>query len=177
MFDRHCEIYWERADYLPVEAVISYWCNNNCHCQEAKTHALLGALERGEVKFRRADGKNFIDPIHQLHHRGLILVERESFITWAKGISSEAELRNLQRDMAISPRSETTYLNILGSLLNLITTTSPGGQKYSIFESQSAIIESILANFPNTPGLSKRTLEDKFGAANKAFKENVNRPQ
>jgi hypothetical protein len=44
---------------------------------------------------------------------------------------------------------------------------SPGGQRYSSFTTQTAIIEKILAHHPNKPGISQRTIEDKFAAANR----------
>ncbi len=64
-------------------------------------------------------------------------------------------------------RSETTYLNIIGSMLRLMLAESPGGQPHSIFESQSAIISSLLAHNEGRPGISQRTLEEKFAAANR----------
>lgn len=68
-------------------------------------------------------------------------------------------------------RSETTYLNIIGGLLNLMLGTSHGGQKQSVFENQGAIISAMLAHFEGMPGISVRTLEGKFSEANKSFKK------
>lgn len=68
------------------------------------------------------------------------------------------------------PRSEATYLNIIGGLLTLMLSDSPSGKPQSVFESQASIISALLANFPNTPGISARTLEEKFASANQSIK-------
>lgn len=64
-----------------------------------------------------------------------------------------------------SERSETTYLNIIGGLLELLLGESPSGKPYSSFETQDAIIEAMLAYNEDKQGISKRTLQEKFAAA------------
>lgn len=75
-------------------------------------------------------------------------------------------------DKAYQPgeRAETTYLNIIGALLDLMLGKSPAGQKQSIYDSQSAIISALLAYHEGKPGIAARTLEDKFAAANRNLK-------
>lgn len=165
IFDKNCEAYWELSDYVPVDDLVKYWCNDDSRCQEAKKHALIGALDREEVHYRRRDGKTFKDPAHELYAQGLILVSRESFLTWAESISEKVEKRNLQDNMPIGARSETTYLNIIGAMVDLMLNQSPGGQAYSVFHSQSEIIEKLVLHHENLQGLSRRTLETKFAAA------------
>ncbi|MGF6757476.1 hypothetical protein [Paraburkholderia sp. GAS42] len=86
-----------------------------------------------------------------------------------------AALREFEQSLQGEPaanlgrREESTYLNIIGGLLHLLLGESPGsGKKYSAFASQDAVIEGLLAHFPATPGISKRTLESKFAAANRS---------
>lgn len=64
-----------------------------------------------------------------------------------------------------SLRSETTYLNIIGGLLDLMLSNSPSGKPQSVFSNQSAIISVLVAHHPNKPGISQRTLEEKFSEA------------
>lgn len=64
-----------------------------------------------------------------------------------------------------SERSETTYLNIIGGLLELLLGKSSSGKPYSSFETQDAIIEAMLAYNEDKQGISKRTLQEKFAAA------------
>lgn len=62
----------------------------------------------------------------------------------------------------LSPRAESTYLNIIGAMLELVLGKTPAGKPQSVFESQAAVIEALIVRNPNAPGISKTTLEDKF---------------
>jgi Fe-S cluster biosynthesis and repair protein YggX len=73
----------------------------------------------------------------------------------------------------LDTRSETTYLNVVGSLLSLILGKTPGGQKHSIFENQASVISNLLAYHENLPGISARTLESKFAEANRSIKKQL----
>jgi len=66
-------------------------------------------------------------------------------------------------------RAESTYLNIIGAMLELILSKSPGGQPYSTFVSQAAIISALLAHYEGKPGIAARTLEEKFAAAKRSL--------
>ncbi|MDR5611751.1 MAG: protein kinase [Arsenophonus sp.] len=70
----------------------------------------------------------------------------------------------------ISSRSETTYLNIIGGLLDIMLGTSPSGKPLSIYDNQSSIIAALLAYHEGKPGISARTLESKFAEAKKNIK-------
>lgn len=65
----------------------------------------------------------------------------------------------------VTPRSETTYLNIVGGLLTLLLGKSPRGTPYSSFQTMEAVISAILANHEGRPGISERTLWQKLAAA------------
>src|SRR5690606_39768716 len=65
----------------------------------------------------------------------------------------------------ISPRSEATYLSIVGGLLTLLLGQSPSGKQYSSFKTTDSIINALLAYYPGRAGLSERTLWSKFKAA------------
>lgn len=68
-------------------------------------------------------------------------------------------------DKPLGRREETTLLNIVGGLLGLLLGQSPGGKPQSVFKSQAAIIDALVATHPGKPGMSKRTLEEKLAAA------------
>ena len=57
---------------------------------------------------------------------------------------------------APSERAETTYLNIVGALLELVLGKSPAGKPYSTFTSQAAIISALLAHYDGKPGISAK---------------------
>lgn len=65
----------------------------------------------------------------------------------------------------VTPRSEGTYLNIVGAMLNLLLGESPSGKPYSSFGSVESIINALLAHHEGIPGISQRTLQAKFAQA------------
>lgn len=72
----------------------------------------------------------------------------------------------------LPPRSETTYLNIIGGLLTLLLGKSPSGTPYSSFETMESVISALIAHHEGRPGISERTLWAKFAAA----KRQINAP-
>lgn len=72
-------------------------------------------------------------------------------------------------DQTLRPRGETTYLNIVGSLLDLLLGHAPSGQPYSSFKSQEAVISAMVARHGERLGISERTLAGKFAAAKRAL--------
>lgn len=79
------------------------------------------------------------------------------------------QLRQLKQQMLPteepSERSTGTYLNIIGGLLGLLRGTSPGGQRLSVFNTDSAIIDMIISHHGGRVGISERTLQKHFAAA------------
>lgn len=107
-----------------------------------------------------------------------LLLEREGLRLRAEqGAESIKKLREQLRTLeqfsgpvaTLSPRSETTYLHILGGLLTLLLGSSPSGQRYSSFASQEAIISALIAHHGERLGIAERTLQAKFAAARRAL--------
>ncbi len=67
-------------------------------------------------------------------------------------------------------RSESTYLNIIGGLVELMLETTPGGRKGSVYESQASIVSALLERHKDKAGISKTTIELRFAAAHKSLK-------
>lgn len=65
----------------------------------------------------------------------------------------------------ISDRAEKTFLHIIGGLLHLLLGESPGGQPYSCFKTQEAVISALEAHFDKYMGMTARTLRGKFAQA------------
>lgn len=76
--------YWTHSDWWPVWLVLERWGWPEPQRLEAKRQALLSACERGQVKWRRSDGKPYDDPIHELAARNRVLIERSSFMAWSR---------------------------------------------------------------------------------------------
>jgi hypothetical protein len=70
---------------------------------------------------------------------------------------------------AVDLRSETTYLNIIGAMLDIVLGKSPAGQKHSIYDNQSAVISALLAYHDGKQGIASRTLEQKFADAKRSL--------
>ena len=68
-------------------------------------------------------------------------------------------------------RAQTTYQNIIGGLLDLMLGKTPAGKPQSVFKDQAAIISALLAHHEGKPGISTRTLEEKFAASKRALTE------
>lgn len=118
-----------------------------------------------------------LDAVHAL------VLEREAF----RSLSEEREraLIELKRSQAalmrtaearsstptdeLGPRSELTYLHIIGAFLTVLLGRSPAGQRYSSFETQDAIIAALIAHHGGRLGITERTLAAKFAAARRAL--------
>jgi hypothetical protein len=74
-------------------------------------------------------------------------------------------------DSAMSARAETTYLHIIGALLDVMLGHTPSGQAYSRFKTQESIVSAMLAHHGQRLGISERTLHAKFAAARRQLSD------
>ena len=51
------------------------------------------------------------------------------------------------------PRAQTTYLNNIGAMVAVVLGKSPAGKPNSVFNSQSAVIDHVLAHYDGKPGI------------------------
>lgn len=83
------------------------------------------------------------------------------------------ELENLRmfadHKQQISDQSKTSFLNVIGALVNIMLGSSSAGRKHSIFDSQASIVDSITAHYGGVAGLSKRSLDEKFAAGRRSI--------
>ena len=165
MFNRKCDQYWAEAEYLPIKAVLDYWCGSSPECREAKKFAIIAACERGEVEYSRTDGKDFSDPVLDLMGRGIFVIHRDSFEQWARKIDQ----RN-KPDLPMDSRSETTYLNIIGAMLETFIHKDHGNVDFS---SETKLREFLSIKYSGFKGLTERTLAEKFAAAKKTIREEL----
>lgn len=70
-----------------------------------------------------------------------------------------------KRSTQPGPRSESTYLNIVGGLLTLLLGKSPNGIPYSSFDTLESVISALVAHFGDRSGISERTLWSKLAEA------------
>ncbi|WP_447784985.1 hypothetical protein [Pseudomonas germanica] len=100
------------------------------------------------------------------HHHQEILVDLQAI-----GVERDDLKAIVKTHGQLSERSELTYQKIIGVLVNLFLDHSPAGKPLSVFKSQAAIVDAVIARYKEVPGLSKRTLDEKFAAANRSLKE------
>ena len=112
---KDCSIYWQHSDYLPLDAVVTYWCEssgfNSEHCREAKKSAIFSAIEKKLIKFRRNDGLTFQDDVHELASRGILQIEKDSFNIWIEQFADAPVI-----DKSLGTRERRTFLCIIALL-------------------------------------------------------------
>lgn len=113
----NCDKYWGLAKYLPLEQVVTYWCqqsgHEDDHCKEGKKAATTQACEDGIISWRRSDGLSFKDPISSIAGRGLLEIERESFDKWVTENFADA---SPLPDKGLSTTERNTLLTIIAAL-------------------------------------------------------------
>jgi hypothetical protein len=65
----------------------------------------------------------------------------------------------------LSSRELTTYLNIIGAMLELLKSPRPGR------DGNAAIIRELVDNYSDKHGVSKTSLENKFADAARSLKD------
>lgn len=123
---------------------------------ERGTHSAINAesfralqADRDALSTRLEDAKKWAQKI--IAEKNELLGECESLRAMVDG----------QR--APSQRTETTYLNIIGVMLELIQSPRPGRN------SNASIIDEMISNYGEKPGISKSTLENKFAEAKRSL--------
>lgn len=112
--------------------------------------------ERGAIRLQLAERVSAYERLHREHEA----LRKET-------------AKVLLTDRSIGPRSETTYLNIVGGLLTLLLGTSPTGKPYSSFRTMESVISALLAHYEGHPGIAERTLWAKLAAAKQHIKMDV----
>ncbi|EOX6785730.1 hypothetical protein ACPU7Y_000547 [Pseudomonas aeruginosa] len=135
--------------------------------------------QRPAFLFSRAE--RMAHPVITVEAGHALLVERESLRTQLDMCRSQLQaLREQlkQQDVAtascticpISDRAETTYLNIIGGMLELMLGHSPSGAPYSNFRTQEAVVSALVAHHSGVMGITERTLNGKFANARRRLR-------
>lgn len=128
---------------------------------ERQLHSAIGIdavqallADRVALKARLAEKERSFDVLHERHR---VLCKR---------IESPSVAEH-----EVSPRSEGTYLNIVGGLLGLLLGKSPSGKPYSSFETMESVISALLAHHAGRPGMAERTLWAKLAQARRHLED------
>ena len=87
----------------------------------------------------------------------------------AAGLERESLRVIAENGQQLSDHSKTSFLNVIGALVNTMLGSSQAGRKHSIFGSQAAIVDSITAHYGDVTGLGKRSLDEKFAAGRRSL--------
>ncbi|MDQ0703985.1 hypothetical protein QF043_002777 [Pseudomonas sp. W3I7] len=87
----------------------------------------------------------------------------------AAGLERDTLRRLAENKQELSDVSRTSFLNVIGALVNIMLGSSQAGRKHSIFDSQASIVDSITGHYGGVPGLSKRSLDEKFAAGRRSL--------
>ena len=88
-----------------------------------------------------------------------------------QGLLKQCEQIPACKECLITDRAEATYQNIIGALLALLLSQSPGGVPYSSFRTQEAIVSALVAHYGGIMGITERTLNGKFALARRRMRE------
>jgi len=109
---------------------------------------------------------NHYFPAGGLPHDSVLVVRTQALIDLQERLSEDDSKKNTSVDI----RSETTYLNIIGAMLEIFIHRSHGDLKFS---SEAKLREFLSQKYVGFKGLTERTLADKFSAAKKAIREEI----
>jgi len=130
--------------------------------------------------FLFSDSEQLVHPTLTLEAGQALLIERQTMQT--ELAQCHRQLHVLQQHRCrhqpttphpISERAETTYLSILGAILDLMLNCSPSGRRYSPFDTQAAIVSALVAHYGSKMGISERTLNGKFAKAKQVLHSTI----
>src|SRR3546814_183623 len=147
---RHVDLKAWMAHYYPGEKPTFLFDEIERALHPAISLDTVGALlvEREAIKARLAEHLGVLETLR---------AEHEALLKTHAACAADTERAN-----TLGPRSESTYLNIVGGLLTLLLGKSPSGMPYSSFLTQEAIISAMVAHHGNAMGITERTLQAKF---------------
>jgi hypothetical protein len=115
----------------------------------------------GTIKKR----ESFYHPSSQFPDPAELVIQRSDIEAFEARIAGGSQAVAV----ALSSRERETLLNITGGLLGLLLDRTPAGKPQSVFDSQAAVIDALIAHYEGRPGIAKRTLEDKLAQAKRSL--------
>jgi FtsZ-binding cell division protein ZapB len=129
---------------------------------ERNTHAAISADSFRALQADRDALKARVEKAAEEYRK--LRSERDALVAERDALAEQ--IKNPQDP---GPRAQTTYLNIIGAMVAVVLGKSPAGKPNSVFNSQSAVIDQILAHYEGKPGISRRSLEEKFAEGKKSL--------
>ena len=162
-----CARYWAYSDELPIDQVVTYWCEKSGfsaeHCKAGKRAAIIKACNDQAIKYGRSDGKTFQDSVEILAGQGILTIERKSFDIW---VTENFEDESPLPERPLERRERDGLLNIIGGLLALLQDQRPTKADTG---NQAKIIVALVNAYSDKNGISERNLQGKFADANRSL--------
>jgi hypothetical protein len=117
-----------------------------------------GAALLVEIRALKAELTHTKQQFHALHEKH-------------HGLMKRYEHLGDRHESVLTDRSETTYQNIIGAMLDLLLGQSPGGANYSSFRTQESVISALVANYGGIMGITDRTLQGKFALSRRRVRD------
>lgn len=155
---RHSDLrYWMQVYYPDHTPAFLFESGSNAH-EKVSLGTFLALQAERDTLLREMDTVR--------HYNRDMLVDLQAI-----GLERDDLEKMVKTHGQLSERSEITYQNIIGVLVDLFLDHSPAGKPLSVFKNQAAIVDAIVARHKDVPGLSKRTLDEKFAAAKRSLKK------
>ena len=119
--------------------------------REATYFQLLGTAAN-------SDGKRFEYPLGGLPTGAALVISQDEIQRFVSSLKTTSNFE-------LEAKERNSLLNIIGALVELIQNPRNGRN------SQSAVIDELVENFSDAPGVSKRNLEKKFADAKRSLKQ------
>lgn len=129
---------------------------------ERNTHAAISADSFRALQADRDALKARVEKAAEEYRK--LRSERDALVA-----ERDALAEQIKNPQDLGPRAQTTYLNIIGAMVAVVLGKSPAGKPNSVFNSQSAVIDQVLAHYDGKPGISRRSLEEKFAEGKKSL--------
>ena len=134
----------------------------NNEIDEKEAEKLLGQRRENLDKPKSYDNRFY--PAGGLPEDSVVVVRTKALIDLQERLSQADSKKNTSLDS----RSETTYLNIIGAMLETFIHKDHGDVD---FPSETKLREFLSKKYAGFKGLTERTLAEKFSAAKKAIRE------
>ena len=126
-------------------------------------------LQDGDYPYPRTIGEATDDLFRELHEDG----SYDEVITAAEVSRFEREHGDTKTPTAITARTETAYLNVIGGLVSLLLGKSPSGKAHSVFENQAAVRDALLNEYGHVKGMGDSNLDKILAQANRTLKNSL----
>ncbi|KPA91707.1 hypothetical protein PF66_01730 [Pseudomonas asplenii] len=121
-------------------------------------------LSQATIQELLNDHRNLAQRLNDTTTQCLALKQENTALT-----QQVADLQQQLQPDHLSDRSRSTLLNIIGGLLTALRGRSPTGMPFTRYESDSAIMELIIAHHLGHIGISERSMQKHFAAARRSL--------